>query len=99
MILIALGANLSSHAGRPAATLRAALRTLRQRKISVDVVSPFYKSVAWPDPRDPEFVNAVARINTELSSADLLSILKDTERAFGRESAQRNAPRPLDLDV
>ncbi|HEX3431429.1 MAG TPA: 2-amino-4-hydroxy-6-hydroxymethyldihydropteridine diphosphokinase [Rhizomicrobium sp.] len=99
MILIALGANLPSRAGTPAAALRAALGTLPQRNVAIEAVSPFYKSTAWPDPSDPEFVNAVARIRTELSSSDLLALLKSTERAFGRESAQRNAPRTLDLDI
>jgi 2-amino-4-hydroxy-6-hydroxymethyldihydropteridine diphosphokinase len=99
VILIALGANLPSFAGAPAATLHAALGTLAQRNVGVETVSPFYKSAAWPDPRDPEFVNAVARVETELSPCELLAVLKETERAFGRGSTRRNAPRPLDLDI
>lgn len=99
MIFTALGANLPSSAGEPAATLRAALGTLPQRNVMVEDVSPFYKSAAWPDPRDPEFVNAVARIESELSPASLLAVLKEIERSFGRRSAERNAPRPLDLDL
>lgn len=99
MILIALGANLPSSAGAPAATLRAALRTLAQRNVAVEAVSPFYRSAAWPDPRDPQFVNAVARVETDFSPCDMLTVLKETERAFGRELTRRNAPRPLDLDI
>jgi 2-amino-4-hydroxy-6-hydroxymethyldihydropteridine diphosphokinase len=99
VILIALGANLPSHAGEPVATLRAALGTLPQRNVAVETVSPFYRSIAWPNPRDPEFVNAVARIGTELPPYELLEVLKQTERMFGRESAERNSPRPLDLDI
>jgi 2-amino-4-hydroxy-6-hydroxymethyldihydropteridine diphosphokinase len=99
VILIALGANLPSSAGAPAATLRAALGTLRQRNVTVKDVSPFYKCVAWPDPTNPEFVNAVARLETTLAPDALLAMLKGTERAFGRQSAERNAPRPLDLDI
>jgi len=99
VILIALGANLPSTAGAPAVTLHAALRTLAQRNVAVEAVSPFYKSAAWPDPRDPEFVNAVASVKTELPPCDLLAVLKETERAFGRRSTRPNAPRPLDLDI
>jgi 2-amino-4-hydroxy-6-hydroxymethyldihydropteridine diphosphokinase len=99
VIFIALGANLPSLAGEPAATLRAALGTLPQRNVAVEDVSPFYRSVAWPDPRDPEFVNAVARIESDLSPEDLLAVLKDIERNFGRQSVERNSPRPLDLDL
>ena len=99
VILIALGANLPSPAGAPALTLHAALGTLTQRNVVVEAVSPLYRSVAWPDPRDPEFVNAVARVQTGLSPCDLLAVLKETECAFGRGSTRRNAPRPLDLDI
>jgi len=99
VILIALGANLPSSAGPPAETLGAALRTLAQRNVAVRAVSPFYRSTAWPDPSDPEFVNAVATVNTELSPIELLVLLKDVERVFGRGSTERNAPRSLDLDI
>jgi 2-amino-4-hydroxy-6-hydroxymethyldihydropteridine diphosphokinase len=99
MILIGIGANLPSPAGAPAATLRAALADLSHNDVSVIAVSPRYESLAWPDPRDPVFVNAVARIATGLSPEDLLSLLAATERRFGRSSGERNAPRPLDLDV
>jgi len=97
--LIALGANLPSQAGAPAATLRAALGTLPQQNVAVEMVSAFYKSIAWPNSGDPEFVNAVASVATGLPPPELLSALKETERAFGRQSAERNAPRALDLDI
>jgi 2-amino-4-hydroxy-6-hydroxymethyldihydropteridine diphosphokinase len=99
VIFIALGANLPSVVGEPAATLRALLGTLPQRNVAVQCVSPFYRSIAWPDPHDPEFVNAVASIECEFSPESLLGVLKDSERSFGRQSAERNAPRPLDLDI
>jgi len=99
VILIALGANLSSPVGAPTETLRAALQTLPHQNVAIEDVSPFYQSAAWPDPRDPEFVNAVARIKTELSPPELLAVLKRTECDFGREVAERNAPRPLDIDI
>lgn len=99
MVLIALGANLPSSVGPPDATLRAALGTLAQRNVAVRAVSPFYRSRAWPDPRDPDFVNVVTIVETELLPSDLLAVLKEIECAFGRETTQRNAPRPLDLDI
>lgn len=99
MILIALGANLPSAAGAPEATLCAALRDLPGHDVSVGAASSFYGSPAWPDPGDPPFVNAVARIETARDPAQLLAVLKQIERAFGRTSPERNAPRPLDLDI
>jgi 2-amino-4-hydroxy-6-hydroxymethyldihydropteridine diphosphokinase len=99
MILIALGANLPSHAGPPAATLRAALSQLAQSGAVPLALSPFYETPAWPDPRDPKFVNAVARIETELAPEKLMELLQAVEAAFGRERAVLNAPRTLDLDI
>jgi 2-amino-4-hydroxy-6-hydroxymethyldihydropteridine diphosphokinase len=99
MIYIALGANLPSSAGQPDATLRAALHQLAQSGAVPLSVSPFYETPAWPDPRDPNFVNAVARIETELSPVKLMELLHSVEAAFGRARNVLNAPRTLDLDI
>jgi 2-amino-4-hydroxy-6-hydroxymethyldihydropteridine diphosphokinase len=99
MILIALGANLPSAAGPPVDTLRAALGSLGAKGITVERLSGFYLSDAWPDASDPPFVNAVAAVRTTLPPADLLSVLHEVEAEFGRRPGPRNAPRPLDLDL
>lgn len=99
MILIALGANLPSPCGPPRATLQAALRELQRRNVSVLATSPLYESQAWPDPRDPPFVNAVAHVETDRTPPQLLTLMGDVETAFGRKTVRRNAPRPLDLDL
>ena len=99
MILIALGANLPSAAGTPRDTLRAALASLSARGITVERLSGFYLSDAWPDPADPPFVNAVASVRTTLSPDELLRVLHGVEAEFGRKPGPRNAPRPLDLDI
>lgn len=99
MILIALGANLVSSAGNLADTLHAALATLARQGIEIEDVSAFYKSPAWPDPSDPPFVNAVARLRTDLTQEALLAELHATEATFGRARGTKNAPRTLDLDL
>ncbi len=99
MILIALGANLPSHAGAPRATLSAALEDLKVRGIEIIAVSPFYATPAWPDPGDPAYVNAVARIATDRTPDALMTLLHEVETSFGRKRSTTNAPRPLDLDL
>ena len=99
MILIALGANLPSPAGEPAATLRAALETFAFYDVQVERISPFYQTKAWPDANDPSFVNAIARVKSQLQPAQLLAALHDVEVKFGRVRKVRNAPRTLDLDL
>lgn len=99
MILIALGSNLPSRAGSPAETLHAALAELARADVRVVAVSSFYETPAWPDPADPAFVNAVARVETSLSPAALIARLHAVEQAFGRARGEKNAPRTLDLDL
>jgi 2-amino-4-hydroxy-6-hydroxymethyldihydropteridine diphosphokinase len=60
--------------------------------------SSLYRS-APVDAPGPEYVNAVAALDTELSPAQLLDALQDLERRHGRERPYPNAPRTLDLDL
>lgn len=106
MIIVALGANLASAAGPPETTIRAALAVLGERGASPQNISHFWRTPAWPDRRDPWFINAAADIVTALSPEALLSVLHDIETQFGRNrstnstaAAKRNAPRTLDLDL
>src|ERR1700743_2945432 len=99
MIFVALGSNLSSQAGEPKMTLLAALAAMESQGIAVEDLSSFYASEAWPDPSDPNYVNAVARVKTELGPEPLLQMLHTVESQFGRERSKRNAPRTLDLDL
>jgi 2-amino-4-hydroxy-6-hydroxymethyldihydropteridine diphosphokinase len=99
MISIALGANLPSPAGAPRDTLLAALATLAENGVDIEAVSPFYATPAWPDPRDPTFVNAAALVETQLSPRALMDLLHEVETHFGRKRSAKNAPRTLDLDL
>ncbi len=47
----------------------------------------------------PEFVNAVAALETSLEAPDLLRALQKVEMLHGRRRSFANAPRPLDLDL
>ena len=99
MILIALGANLPSFAGPPAATLDAALARLEQLGVKIAARSSFYETPAWPDPAQPSFINAVASLETQLQPVELLALLHGVETAFGRMRSAPNAARSLDLDL
>ncbi len=48
----------------------------------------------------PDYVNAVAEIDTQISPEPLLAALKEIENQAGRDlNGQRWGPRPLDLDI
>jgi len=65
--------------------------------------STLYRTPAWGVTAQPDFINAVAMVETSLSPQDLLMQLLATERAAGRErsadSSGRWGPRTLDLDL
>jgi 2-amino-4-hydroxy-6-hydroxymethyldihydropteridine diphosphokinase len=64
--------------------------------------SRLYRTPAWGRVEQPDFVNAVAAIETTLAPRALLDGLLGIERAHGRErndEAQRWGPRTLDLDL
>jgi 2-amino-4-hydroxy-6-hydroxymethyldihydropteridine diphosphokinase len=61
--------------------------------------SPLYRSAPVEAPGQPDFVNAVAAVETELSAAQLLEGLQGIEARHARQRSTRNAPRTLDLDL
>jgi 2-amino-4-hydroxy-6-hydroxymethyldihydropteridine diphosphokinase len=61
--------------------------------------SPLYRSAPLQAPGQPDFINAVAAVETGLSAARLLEELQALERRHGRERPYANAPRTLDLDL
>ncbi len=61
--------------------------------------SSLYRSAPVGYLDQPDFVNAVAKVATELTPQELLQALLQIEHNHGRERTFRNAPRTLDLDV
>ncbi|WCL55737.1 2-amino-4-hydroxy-6-hydroxymethyldihydropteridine diphosphokinase [Gimibacter soli] len=98
-ILIGLGGNLPSGAGAPIDTLRAALRELQERGLTLKAVSRAYCTTPVPPSGQPDFVNAVAAFETTLSPDECLDILKTVETALGRQRGERWSARTLDLDL
>jgi len=98
-IYIALGSNLPFNAMPPQDVLRAALTDLLRFGVRVAAVSRFWRSPAWPEPSAPAYVNAVARVETDLQPRALLQVLQAVETRYGRERSVPNASRTLDLDI
>lgn len=93
---VALGSNLE----QPAEQIRAALAALAALAgTSVLAHSSLYLTTPVGYLDQPDFINAVAQLETSLSPHDLLEALMQIEAGFGRERSFRNAPRVLDLDI
>lgn len=93
--LIGLGANLGDAVG----AVRSAAQALgRLPKTRLLACSPLYRSAPW-QAQGPDFINAVAWLQTDLQALELLDALQALELQHGRERPYPNAPRTLDLDV
>ncbi|MGC1304219.1 MAG: 2-amino-4-hydroxy-6-hydroxymethyldihydropteridine diphosphokinase [Caulobacteraceae bacterium] len=98
-VIVALGSNLSIFPGAPSDILIAALDEFQQSGLEVVRRSSFWCSAAWPDPSEPDYINAVAVVETSLSPEAALARLHALEARFGRVRGRANAPRTLDLDL
>lgn len=93
---IGLGANLDD----PAAQVEYALAELDRLPATRLVArSSLYASAPVGYVDQPDFINAVAQVETALAPRALLAALLDIEHRHGRERSFRNAPRTLDLDL
>ncbi len=98
-IIVALGGNLAAGGGDLREGLVAALDLLPDYGVQVVRRSRFWRSAAWPNPTEPDFLNAVALVRTALDSGQTMSALHRVETRSGRERGRPNAPRTLDLDL
>jgi 2-amino-4-hydroxy-6-hydroxymethyldihydropteridine diphosphokinase len=93
---IALGSNLN----HPESQILRAFQSIEQLpKTQLVKKSSLYKTVPVGYDAQPDFINAVAEVSTELSPQDLLQHLLNIEQRFGRERPFPNSPRVLDLDL
>lgn len=95
-VFIALGSNLEN----PVSQIQQAFDELEQLPgICLISHSSLYKSAPVGRLDQPDFINAVAWIETTLAPHDLLNALLGIEHRHGRVRESLNAPRTLDLDI
>ena len=95
MACVALGANL----GDAVVTVQQALRDVAGLpETQLIKASSLYRSAPY-EAQGPDFINAVALIQTQLSPLALLHALQSLELQSGRKRPFKNAPRTLDLDI
>lgn len=93
-VYIALGSNLNN----PLKQLKQAVENLKKFTINFEI-SPFYGSKPVGPQDQPDYVNAVAKFDTNLSPIELLDKLQAIENNQGRIRLRRWGERTLDLDI
>ena len=93
---IGLGSNLANPSEQVLQAMQAIGRLPDTRLIAH---SSLYRSAPVGYLEQPDFINAVVRIETALAPVALLQALLALEQENGRTREFQNAPRTLDLDV
>jgi 2-amino-4-hydroxy-6-hydroxymethyldihydropteridine diphosphokinase len=92
--VISLGANI----GDPKANLDLAVGLLREAT-EVIAVSSYLQTKPVGGPEQPDYLNAVAILESDLPAKDLLALLNGIETAMGRTREIHWGPRVIDLDL
>ena len=94
---IALGSNL----GNKRLNIETGIQLIKKiSQTKFKRVSRLYKTPAEGKTNQPNFLNAVARIDTELDAETLLDELMSIEKRVGRvRTGEKNEPRVIDLDI
>ena len=92
--VIALGANV----GSPKEQMDLAVAMLREAT-DFKVVSDYFSTKPVSDIAQPDYLNAVCIVESELPAIDLLALLHGIEKTLGRERGEKWGPRTIDLDL
>ena len=92
--VVALGANI----GSPPEQMDVAIALLREAT-EVKPVSSYFVTKPVGGPEQPDYLNAVCILESELPALDLLAVLQGIEKSLGRERDVRWGPRTIDLDL
>ncbi len=93
---LGLGGNL----GDPQKAMASALQAIdADPRNDVVAVSSVYRTPPWGKTDQPDFLNAVASVETGLSPRELLDLCLEAEKGLKRVRAERWGPRTIDIDL
>jgi len=92
--VVALGANL----GDPKEQMDLAISILREAT-EVIATSSYYTTKPVGGPEQPDYLNAVCILESDLPALDLLALLHGIEKTLGRQRIEKWGPRTIDLDL
>jgi len=99
LVYIGLGSNLSNDSGNSRQILQQAVQALMQLATGPVKVSGLYLSKPMGPQDQPDYLNAVAGFETQLTAQELLAALQQIEQQAGRIRLRRWGERTLDLDI
>ena len=94
-VFILLGSNLLE----PLLQLARAEEKIKSKVGIIRKESSIYRTAAWGNHRQPDFLNQVLIVETALGPVELLITLLDIEKEMGRIRFKKNEPRIIDIDI
>lgn len=94
-VFLLLGSNLGDKIGQ----LTKARQQISRLIGPIITASSVYKTAAWGEENQDDFLNQVVLVNTELQPYEVLNIAQNIEKQEGRIRQERWGPRTLDIDI
>lgn len=96
VVFILLGSNI----GNSHLNLQKAINAIQGAGANIIEVSSIYKTKAWGNTNQDDFLNAVLKLNTNKTPTELLKTLLNIEQEMGRvRGLQPWLPRIIDIDI
>ena len=90
---------LGSNMGNSNAQLTKARQHIEKLIGPVTRQSSLYATAAWGNTKQPDFLNQVIIVETELTAVQTMQTILKIEKMMGRIRTIKNAPRIIDIDI
>lgn len=94
-IYLLLGSNMGDNEQQ----LLEAIKNIEQQIGKITQRSSLYSTAAWGESNQPDFLNQVLIVESEIAAQPLLNIILSIEKKMGRVRTTKNAPRVIDIDI
>ncbi|MFN8251799.1 MAG: 2-amino-4-hydroxy-6-hydroxymethyldihydropteridine diphosphokinase [Ferruginibacter sp.] len=90
---------LGSNQQTPERQLGIARGQIAKKLGAISRSSSIYKTAAWGNTRQPDFLNQVLVVNTAMDATKAIAAILAIEKKMGRVRTKKNAPRIIDIDI
>ena len=90
---------LGSNMGNSTELLSNAIEQIENKIGPLLLQSNLYATAAWGNTSQPDFLNQVIEVNTQLDATETLKEILSIEKNMGRIRTVKNAPRIIDIDI
>ena len=90
---------LGSNMGNSEQQLFNAIENITQQIGKIINQSSLYTTAAWGESNQPDFLNQIIIVESEIMALPMLDIILSIEKKMGRVRTTKNAPRVIDIDI